>query len=392
MSATPHVRVGEGISAKIWAMPWPAISAFSPRLDVKRSALGALSTVPPQVVESRRHVVSTDGTHSPTAFETLIGGDEVLTLDSQIKSYGQNVRMCPPREILSGIARLVVCIRPSVLPTSTRSGVSLGVKPASSCEPRQTSQLDLRAGRSVNRIWRDDTQAVFQPNPNKTTVMNRPGQSAKEKLLWERRVHLRTVGVQTRTMPRLLFLMLSIVLAACSKGSPPPPPPQPRPVGTIRPSAPSPNAEVGAFPEHFTIVFTREYGMWKYRTCTLEVSLFLNTDRAAIECVTTDDKHEKFSTNLRGFDETRLRQLAEAADLYTSDHVGEDLTPTDGMFDTLRFRPVSGGRAVVLVTSRNRSFEDHEMRREVLQLLNQIRSDLREKAKLAVPGHHPDFQ
>lgn len=188
---------------------------------------------------------------------------------------------------------------------------------------------------------------------------------------------------------RFLLLIMSVGLVACSDV---PPPPQPPPPGMPRPSAPRDNAESALFPPNFTIIFTREYGMWKYRACTLELSLFLNTDHAAVECVTTDNRHERFSTYLPGFDSTRLRQLAQAADLYESNHVGEDVTPTDGTFETLRFCPVAGGRAVVLVTSGNRSFEDQQARRELLALLHQIRSDLREKAERASPGHGPDFR
>lgn len=190
-------------------------------------------------------------------------------------------------------------------------------------------------------------------------------------------------------MLRFLLLIMSVVLVACADVSPPPQPPPP---GMPRPSSPRDNAESDTFPTHFTIAFTREYGYWKYRACTLEVSLFLNTDRAGLECVTTDNKHARFTTDHPGFDTTRLRQLAQAADLYGSNHIGEDGTPTDGKFETLRFCPVAGGRAVVLVTSGNRSFEDHPARRDLLEFLNGIKSDLREKAELASPGHGPDFR
>jgi hypothetical protein len=77
-----------------------------------------------------------------------------------------------------------------------------------------------------------------------------------------------------------------------------------------------------------------------------------------------------------------LRRLAQAADLYGGDHIGEDSTPGDGAFETLRFRPVEGGCAVVLVTSGNRSFVDHEARRELLGLLDRIDSDMSKRAGL----------
>jgi hypothetical protein len=197
------------------------------------------------------------------------------------------------------------------------------------------------------------------------------------------------VSKQKDRMTRILLLTLPFALAACSDVSAPPPPPPPGvPTDAARRNYP----ESTAFPPNFTIVLTREYGMWKYRAYTLEIDLFLSTYRARLECVTTEDNHEKFITDRPGFDATRLRQLAEAADLYGPNNIGEDLTPTDGAFDTLRFRPVAGGRAVVLVTSGNRSFEDQPARRELLEYLNRIKSDLREKAELASAGQGPDFR
>jgi hypothetical protein len=178
---------------------------------------------------------------------------------------------------------------------------------------------------------------------------------------------------------RYLLVLIPVLLVGCSEVSTPPQPPPP---GAVRADEPRDNADSGDFPPHFTVVFTREYGMWKYRACTLEISLFLNTNRATLECDTTDSARVNSNRELVDGEATRLRRLAQAADLYGPDHIGRDLTPTDGVFETLRFRPVAGGRAVVLVTSGNRSFVDHEARRQLLQLLNQIESDLAEKAGL----------
>jgi hypothetical protein len=77
--------------------------------------------------------------------------------------------------------------------------------------------------------------------------------------------------------------------------------------------------------------------------------------------------------------------------MWTHNHIGEDITPTDGKFETLRFRPVAGGRAVVVVTSGNQSFEDQPARRDLLKLLNRIGSNLREKAEAGL-GHGPEFR
>jgi hypothetical protein len=179
-------------------------------------------------------------------------------------------------------------------------------------------------------------------------------------------------------MMRLLLLTMSVVLIACSEASPPPPPIP----GAARPPESRAIAPSAAFSPNFTIVFTREYGYWLYRTCAVEISLFLNTDRLTVECVTTTDKHKKFSRVMAPSDVTRVRELAQAADLYGSDHIGEDSTPTDGVFETLRFRPVAGGRAVVLVTSGNRSFEDNPARRDLLELLQSIlRKDVEARAR-----------
>jgi hypothetical protein len=170
------------------------------------------------------------------------------------------------------------------------------------------------------------------------------------------------------TNMRLLLLTMPVVLIACSGASPPPPPA----FGSTPPAAPREIAPSAGFPANFTIVFTREYGYWLYRTCAVEVSLFLSTDSLSLECVTTTDKHEKFSRVLAPGETARVRELARAADLYGSNHIGKDSTPTDGTFETLRFRPVAGGRAVVLVTSGNRSFEDEPARRDLLQWLQSI--------------------
>lgn len=178
---------------------------------------------------------------------------------------------------------------------------------------------------------------------------------------------------------RYLPLLIAFLLVGCSEVSPPPQPPPP---GAVRADEPRDNADPGDFPSHFTVVFRREYGMWKYRACTLEISLFLNTNRATLECDTADGARVNAHQELADGEATRLRRLAQAADLYGPDHIGRDLTPTDGVFETLRFRPVAGGRAVVLVTSGNRSFVDHEARRDLLQLLNRIESDLAENAGL----------
>jgi hypothetical protein len=119
--------------------------------------------------------------------------------------------------------------------------------------------------------------------------------------------------------------------------------------------------------------------MWKYRSCALRIDLWpMNRNHAELECEPITGSRVKGTQDLRIADAFRLRRLVVGADLYGPDHIGDDLTPGDGAFDTLRFRPAGGGRAVVLVTSGNRSFVEHQARRELLELLEQTHSGLME--------------
>jgi hypothetical protein len=119
--------------------------------------------------------------------------------------------------------------------------------------------------------------------------------------------------------------------------------------------------------------------MWLYRSCTLEITLLLhNVNRTELDCETTSGGRVKRARHLSLPEAFRLRRLALSADLYGSDHIGNDLTPTDGLFETLRFRPVAGGRAVVLVTSGNDSFVDNTARSDLLEMLQRIHAGLLE--------------
>ena len=171
-------------------------------------------------------------------------------------------------------------------------------------------------------------------------------------------------------MRHFLVLMAAFV-CGCSDVTPPPPPP---PGGVRAAEAPA------GFPQNFTVMFTREYGMWRYRACTLEIGLFVDSNRASLDCEPTDGTRVNVARELAVGQVTRLRELVQAADLYGTDHIGQDGTPTDGIFETLRFRPVEGGRAAVLVTSGNKSFVNREARRDLLQLLSQIEGELSKEA------------
>lgn len=179
-------------------------------------------------------------------------------------------------------------------------------------------------------------------------------------------------------MRRLIVLMAFSVLA-CSEVAPPP---QPQPPGEASAGEPRRRSEPEEFPHNFTLVFTREYGMWTFRACTLEVGLFVNASRVSLECEPTRGARVKVGQQLAAEEVTRLRELVIAADLYGAEHIGEDRTPNDGIFETLRFRPTGGGQAVVLVTSGNESFVANDARRDLLQFLGTIETALSKNGRL----------
>lgn len=176
---------------------------------------------------------------------------------------------------------------------------------------------------------------------------------------------------------RALIVAASVLTAGCSEvqapASPPLPPSPPPPPAFQERYA---DADPTQFPSHFTILFTREYGMWKYRARTLDVSLFPNANQARLLCSPAERAPVTTGRALTVDEASRLRRLAERADLYRADHIGRDTTPTDGIFDTIRFRPVAGGRAVVLVTSGNRSFANDEGRRDLVGTLSGLLAEL----------------
>jgi hypothetical protein len=173
------------------------------------------------------------------------------------------------------------------------------------------------------------------------------------------------------------ILLIPVLLAGCLDVPSPPPPLNAAQTG----QAPAIAAST-TLPSHFAMILKRDHGMWTYRACSLEITLFLNASRASFDCDAGEGGRVQAAREMTHDEVTGLRRLAQAADLYGGDHLGEDFTPGDGSFETLRVRPVEGGRAVVLVTSGNRSFVDHEARRELLRLLDRIGSDLSRKAGL----------
>jgi hypothetical protein len=168
--------------------------------------------------------------------------------------------------------------------------------------------------------------------------------------------------------------VLAALLAGCSKVSPPDPPAGPSATAPIvMASAPVPQA----FPGTFWLSLTREYGYWKFQYCRLELTAFKPSATASLECAQTDGSVIRTHQQVSEDETARLRQLVKTSDLYGSGtgHIGDDATPGDGIFETLKVRPPGGGRAVVLVTSGNKTFESGA-RGDILNMLEDFESKM----------------
>jgi hypothetical protein len=135
------------------------------------------------------------------------------------------------------------------------------------------------------------------------------------------------------------------------------------------------------FPEQFTLVVTREYGMWKFEWCRFELNINSWSPRAQLSCERTGGGRIAAERPLERDQSARIVQLARASNLYGTAHIGADLTAGDGTFESLRVSPAAGGPAAVLVTTWNRSFVEVGPRRELLDTLKQIEFGLLKAAE-----------
>ena len=131
------------------------------------------------------------------------------------------------------------------------------------------------------------------------------------------------------------ILLIPVLLAGCLDVPSPPPPLNAAQTG----QAPAIAAST-TLPSHFAMILKRDHGMWTYRACSLEITLFLNASRASFDCDAGEGGRVQAAREMTHDEVTGLRRLAQAADLYGGDHLGEDFTPGDGSFETLRVRPV----------------------------------------------------
>ena len=174
----------------------------------------------------------------------------------------------------------------------------------------------------------------------------------------------------------LLVLALSI---ACSAGPLPTPPPGP---GVPRPDARrTRSVDPVVFPEAFSLSLTQEFGYAPMRYCTLEVAIYQPVPRVALECLHQNGVVTRAGRDLRAEESEQIFKFASGADLFQGGHSGEDLTPGDGTLETLKVRAGETGRAVVLITSYNATFEDNAARRELLRLLKAFEDELSKQLK-----------
>ncbi len=59
----------------------------------------------------------------------------------------------------------------------------------------------------------------------------------------------------------------------------------------------------------------RDHGMWTYRACSLEITLFLNASRASFDCDAGEGGRVQSAREMTDDEVTGLRRFAQAADL-----------------------------------------------------------------------------
>ena len=177
----------------------------------------------------------------------------------------------------------------------------------------------------------------------------------------------------------LLVLTIAALSIACSAGPLPTPPPGP---GVPRPDTrQTRSVDPVVFPEAFSLSLTQEFGYAPMRCCTLEVAIYKPFPRVALECLHQNGVVTRAGRDLRAEESEQIFKFASGADLFQGGHSGEDLTPGDGTLETLKARAGETGRAVVLITSYNATFEDNAARRELLRLLKAFEDELSKQLK-----------
>ena len=124
----------------------------------------------------------------------------------------------------------------------------------------------------------------------------------------------------------------------------------------------------------------QEFGRAVFRECRLDVGVYGGPGRASVFCVRnaappSELLHERALTPEEA---NRLLALARESNLLSGGNVGTDLTPGDGIFETLKV--TESGQTAVLVTSGNSTFTMGS-RRNLLDLLHTLLNELIKGAK-----------
>ena len=131
----------------------------------------------------------------------------------------------------------------------------------------------------------------------------------------------------------------------------------------------------------FQLSLMRHYGRHIFLDCRVDVTMFQGTAVASLHCDHSGkDANGRPIPPLRSREELskedsrRLADLVRASALYDGGHIGKDDTEPDGAFEVLKLR--SNGRAVMVVTSGNPTFEQDKPRRALLSLLRAVEKRL----------------
>jgi hypothetical protein len=128
------------------------------------------------------------------------------------------------------------------------------------------------------------------------------------------------------------------------------------------------------------MLLKQEFGRAVFRECRLDVVVYGGPGRASVYCVRNAAQpsellHERALTPEEA---NRLLALARESNLLSGGNVGTDLTPGDGIFETLKV--TESGQTAVLVTSGNSTFTMGS-RRNLLDLLHTLLNELIKGAK-----------
>ena len=128
------------------------------------------------------------------------------------------------------------------------------------------------------------------------------------------------------------------------------------------------------------MVLKQEFGRAVFRECRLDIVVYGGPGRASVRCVRRAAPPSELLQEraLTSEEANRLLVLARESSLLAGGNVGTDMTPSDGIFETLKV--TESGQTAVLVTSGNSTFKNGS-RRNLLDLLHTLLNELIKDAK-----------